>query len=70
MTLTIHEGHNKLYIIVATRNEAFRDYPLASLRGNGYYCTDIQTRDVYRELRDIAAWVNNELGDACCFEID
>ena len=70
MTLTIHEGHNKLYLIVATRNPAFGNYPLASQRGNGYYCTDIQTHNVYHELRDIADWVNNELGDECIFEID
>ena len=70
MTLTIHEGYNKSYITVGTEDKRFGEYPLASRRGYRYYTVDIDCKNIYKELEEIASFVNNELGEDCMFAID
>lgn len=70
MTLTIHEGYNANYVIVGTEDKRFGEYPLASRRGYRYYAVDIDNKNLYRDLAEIASFVNNELGEDCMFAID
>ena len=72
MTLTIHNGHNGKYVIVGTEDKRFGEYPLASRRGwnNNYYAVDIDSKRIYKDLVDIASFVNNELGEDCMFAIE
>lgn len=57
MTLTIYEGFDKSVVYV---KEAKKD---------GMFWT-VKTANLYKELSDIASYVNNELGDECFFEIE
>ena len=63
MTITIHEGYDKSYVILSCKREEFR---------KNYGCTThgINTANLYRELSAVAEWVNNELGEECLFEMD
>lgn len=68
--MTIHETCTKRYIAVGTRDERFGEYYLASRRGSGYYAVDIDSKNMYKDLEEIASFVNNELGEDCMFAID
>ena len=72
MTFTLSDGYNHKYVIVGTNNQKFKDYPLSNGRGwNGrYWCVDIESKNIYMGLSEIAYWVNNELGEECLFEVE
>jgi hypothetical protein len=62
MVITIYEGYDKSYILLGAKDERFTRTWGSTLR--------IPTDNIYKELGEIASWVNNELGEACLFEID
>lgn len=61
MTITIYEGYDKSYIMLGAKNQEFRN-----TWGNTY---KVPTASIYKDLQNIASWVNNELGEECLFEI-
>jgi len=62
MTITIHEGYDRHCILINSKDERF-----TSVYGND--CR-ISTISLYRDLSNIASWVNNTLGEECLFEVD
>lgn len=62
MIITIHEGYDKSYILLGSKDERY-----AKSWGNVHR---VRVTDLYRELNSIANWVNNELGEECLFEVD
>lgn len=69
MTLTIYESCYKRHIYVGTTDDRFSEFYLASKRGRGYF-VDIDSKNIYKDLEEIASFVNNELGEDCMFAID
>lgn len=65
--MTIYEGYDKRYIYVGM-DDRFSEFYLASKRGHGYFI-DIDCKNIYKELEEIASFVNNELGEECMFAI-
>ena len=61
MTITICEGYDKTYIMLGSKDERFKE-----AWGN---VLKIPTSNVYKELENIASWVNNVIGVECLFEI-
>lgn len=61
MTITIYEGYDKTYIMLGSKDERFRKAWGDVLK--------IPTSNVYKELENIASWVNNVIGVECLFEI-
>ena len=49
-------------------DDRFSEFYLASKRGHGYFI-DIDCNNIYKELEEIASFVNNELGEECMFAI-
>ena len=62
MTITIYEGYDKHYVLLGSKDERF-----ARAWGNVY---KVSATNMYRDLSDIASWVNNTLGEECLFEVD
>lgn len=62
MTITIYQGYDNSYIMVGSKDERF-----AATWGN---VVKVPNNQIYNELSNIAAWVNNDLGEECLFEID
>ena len=61
ITITIYEGYDKSYIMLGSKDARFH-----KAWGD---VVKIPTSNVYKELENIASWVNNILGEACLFEI-
>lgn len=62
MTLTVFEGYDNSYVLVASKDERFTKAWGKFIR--------VPSSQVYRQLADIASWVNNSLDEDCLFEID
>lgn len=61
MTITIHEGSNKANVMLTAKHAAFKE-----TFGERIY---VRTNDIFKELRRIARWANNIIGEECLFEI-
>ena len=61
MTITIYEGYDKNYVMLGSKNPEF-----INTWGNTY---KVPTTSIYKDMQNIANWVNNELGEECLFEI-
>lgn len=61
MTITIYEGYDKSYIMLGSKHPEF-----SNAWGNIY---KVPTTSIYKDLQNIASWVNNELREECLFEI-
>lgn len=61
MVVTIYEGYDKSYIIIDSKDERFRKRFGSKVR--------IPVVGVYGQLSIIASWANNDLGEACLFEV-
>lgn len=68
MTLTIYEGYNKRVVYVVTADDRFSEFYLTSKRGREYF-VEVDCKNIYKELEEIASFVNNELGEECMFAI-
>lgn len=62
MIITIYEGYDKSEILVGSKDERFR-------KAWGNVCK-VNAKNTYSALAELSAWVNNELGEECLFEID
>lgn len=74
MTLTIHADTEMRTFEVCTKNQRFAAYPSAFYGrafgdGERYVCANLNGRRWYAELCNIAAFVNDELGEECLFEV-
>lgn len=62
MVITIYEGYDKSYVLLGSKDERFAKNYGSVMR--------VFTNNLYRELADISAWINNDLEEECLFEID
>lgn len=62
MVITIYEGYDKSYITLGSKDERFQKAFGYSIR--------VPANLVYRSLSEVCAYVNNELGEDCLFEVD
>ena len=62
MTITIYEGYDKSYVILGSKDERFSKEYGSLMR--------VYTSNLYKDLTEVAKWVNNELGEECLFEVD
>lgn len=62
MTITIYEGYDSSYILLGSKDERFQKEWGQAVR--------VPVGLIYRNLAEIAAWVNNELEEECLFEVD
>lgn len=62
MTLTIYEGFDKSYVIIGSKDERF-----TKAWGQIYRA---YAKNLYKDLANLSAWCNNELGEECLFEVD
>lgn len=62
MTITIYEGYDNSYIMLGCKDERFEREWGRILK--------IPASSVYKDLAQVAKWVNNELGEECLFEVD
>ena len=70
MTFEIRSDTEYESFEIVCRNRRFGNYPGGAIPtpwGNGYYIPI--TGNWYKQLEDIASWVNNELNEECLFEI-
>lgn len=56
--------------MLCTTDERIYKYPYANYDGYRTYWVNIDTADFYREIVDLASFVNNELGEEFSIEID
>ena len=54
---------------VTTSDKRFSDYPGAAFGRCGKPYVELTNRNWYKQLEDIASWVNNELNEACFFTL-
>lgn len=62
MTITIYESNDKHSVMLGSKDKRF-----AEAWGSVY---KVSTANIYADLAAITAWANNELNEACLFEID
>ncbi len=62
MTITIYEGYDSSYVIIKAKNENFRK------RYGGQL--EVPVTELFKTMLEISVWVNNDLGDACLFEVE
>lgn len=62
MTLTIYEGYDNSYVIIASKDERFTKVWGSSIK--------VPTNHIYEQLADLTRWANNTLGEECLFEVD
>ena len=61
MVITIYEGYDKSYVMLGSKDERFRK--------EWGEVVKIPSTMFYRNLSEIASWVNNELDEECLFEV-
>ena len=69
MILNIHSDISYKYYEVTTRDERFERYPLAFRGRYDVFCTYIDKKEWFKNLRAIAEWVRREYGEECQFQI-
>lgn len=62
MIITIYEGYDKTYIMLGAKDKRF-----SQAWGSVY---KVPVSNIYKDLAQVASWVNNELGEECLFEMD
>ncbi|MBQ6483080.1 MAG: hypothetical protein IJI45_18395 [Anaerolineaceae bacterium] len=62
MIVTIYEGYDDGYVLLGSKDERFHQ-----AWGN---VVRVSNKNLYRNLTEIATWVNNDLGEECLFEVD
>lgn len=62
MTVTIYEGYDKSYVMLGSKDERF-----AKTWGSVF---KVPVSAIYKDLSQVTAWCNNELGEECLFEVD
>lgn len=62
MVITIYEGYDNSYVLLGSKDERFSKAYGRVVR--------IPTNLLYKNLSEISAWVNNELGEECLFDVD
>lgn len=67
MTFEIHSDTEYKYFEVVTKNKKFESYPKAFCGRFGTLCVNLDKKNWYKELEDIATFVNNELNEECIF---
>lgn len=61
MTVTIHEGNDKTYVMLGSKDKRF-----AQTWGEVYR---VPVSNIYKDLEQVTYWCNNDLGEECLFEI-
>jgi Txe/YoeB family toxin of Txe-Axe toxin-antitoxin module len=62
MTVTIYEGYDKTEVLMGCKDERFK-------RRYGH-THRIESNNLYKELTEVAEWVNNDLGEEFLMEMD
>ena len=52
------------------KNKKFADYPKAAFGRAHKPYVPLTSKNWFKQLEDIASWVNNELNDECIFTLD
>lgn len=69
MIFEIHSDSEYKYFEVTTKNARFANYPHAFYGRFGTLCVNLDKRNWYKQLEDIATYVNNDLDDECIFAL-
>lgn len=72
MTLSIHSDIEYKYFEVVTKDERFSDYPLSGVGGwnNDVYFTYLDNRNWWKDLREIARFVEENFHEECLFKVE
>lgn len=62
MIITICKGYDNSYVILKSKDERFRKKWGSEVK--------VPVSAIYDVLGRISSWCNNELGEACLFEVD
>lgn len=60
MKLYINAGDDDSYIMVGCEDKRLHEYEYANFDGHNYYWVNIDTDDLFRQLVELAEWVENE----------
>lgn len=70
LKMTIAPGNTDDYVMLGCNDERIYPYTYANFDGKDYYWVNIDMDDYDNEIRDLAEWISDRVGETLVIEED